>query len=208
VLPSRSNLDASTSMTLKPQKSSSQAPSSQKPDESRTSNDSTGSRPPLGLLLSQPNSSASTDPGLDSAPSANTPRSTTQPSSPALWGNWRRDTDSKSDWGKTAAPSTYQRREQGIKVLRPSGASKTSAPSTTTSSSGMRVFSSSSSTGGSTPQTGPLHGSTQSSSRFFDDGKRKVNGDDSANRSASGKEGKITASNPVGQGSAFSWMNG
>jgi ubiquitin carboxyl-terminal hydrolase 4/11/15 len=192
----------SSNLTHKSEKSSPQVLPSQKGEEPRLSTDSASSRPSLGLLMGQQGSSSSaTDP---SAPSSSTPRSTTQPSSPALWGNWRRETDSKSEWGKSTSTSTYQRREQGIKVLRPSSGQKPTSTtiSTATSSStsaAPRSFSA-------TSNTATANSNTQSSSRFFDDGKRKVNGED-AKKAGLIKDGKTVVNNPVGQGSAFSWMN-
>jgi ubiquitin carboxyl-terminal hydrolase 4/11 len=183
------------------EKSSPQVLPSQKGEEPRLSTDSSASRPSLGLFMAQQSSTSSTpDP---SVPSSSTPRSTTQPSSPAVWGNWRREADSKSEWGKPSSTSTYQRREQGIKVLRPSGAQKSTsaATSTTTSSStstAPRSFS--------TSTTAPTTTNAQLSSRFFDDGKRKANGEE-ARKAGLTKDGKTAVNNPVGQGSAFSWMN-
>jgi ubiquitin carboxyl-terminal hydrolase 4/11/15 len=102
-------------------------------------------------------------------------------SSPASWApSWRRDADKPTEWAKltspTAPPSnSYQRREQGIKVLRPGG--RTAA----------RAFSASS-------------GSAQSS-RYFDEGRaRGSNGD------VKGLD-KKPGENPVGTGSAFSWLS-
>jgi len=128
--------------------------------------------------------------------------------SPAIWSNWRRDADkSSSDWATStrSSNSTYQRRDQGIKVLKPLRSSS-------------RAFSSSSQT--STPATGTLQ-----QSRFFDEGRRRVDNDGTETqlkRAASGEikpggngkenplassSSKPRASNPVGGASAFAWLN-
>lgn len=113
-------------------------------------------------------------------------------SSPAIWSNWRRDTDKSgtTDWakvGKTPAP-TYQRRDTGIKVLKKPGA---------------RTASASLSHGSSPSITGQ--------SRFFDDGKRR---EETPGEAVSGEKAKENAAlaktrsaNPVGGASAFPWLN-
>lgn len=124
-------------------------------------------------------------------------------SSPAIWGNWRRDTEKSgsTEWaslGKTPAP-TYQRRDTGIKVLKKPGARTTS----------MSVPQ------GSSP-------SVTGQSRFFDDGKRRADNLDEGEggvpplkRSVSAEKpkennpvpAKNRAANPVGGASAFPWLN-
>lgn len=134
-----------------------------------------------------------------SSPATATPRSGPPP---AMLSSWRRDTNEKAssgslDWanvGKTtASPSGPPRRE--IKVLRPSRSSS-------------RTFSASATTAG----TGH--------SRFFDDGKRKDDGEattgapaPSLNRTVSGEKEenrpavtKQRSANPVGGASAFAWL--
>jgi ubiquitin carboxyl-terminal hydrolase 4/11/15 len=99
-------------------------------------------------------------------------------SSPASWApSWRRDPDKPTEWAKLTSPtasstSSYQRREQGIKVLRPGARA------------GARAFSA----------TGPAQ-----ASQDFNDGKTR------------GSNGEVGAKpgldkNPVGTGSAFSWL--
>lgn len=126
---------------------------------------------------------------------------------PAMWNNWRRDQSEKSnagslDWanvGKTTTPSTgYQRRDTGIKVLKPSRPARALSASTSSSAAGQ--------------------------SRFFDDGKRRGEDETEAasvvqpgTRTVSGEKAKENApissggnpraSNPVGGASAFSWLN-
>lgn len=137
-----------------------------------------------------------------------TPATARPGTSPGIWGNWRRDSSEKpaqgsagGEWAK--AGSTYQRRETGIKVLKP-GKPATRAFSSTQSSS-------------SSPATGQ--------SRFFDDGKRRSSLDGASApetlkrvvsdtksttsaTSASAKENGMTRpSNPIGSASAFAWMN-
>ena len=148
---------------------------------------------------------------VDSGPA--TARSGT---SPGVWSNWRRDSGDKpaqgstgGDWTKAGA--TYQRRETGIKVLRPGKPTQRAFSTTQTSS--------------------PSPASSQS--RFFDDGKRRSSFEggalpDALNRTASTSDAKSTASsttasvkengsavpggktrpsNPIGSASAFAWMN-
>ena len=123
----------------------------------------------------------------------------------AIWNNWRRDAEKPSslDWanvGKTP-PATYQRRDTGIKVLKPL-------------KSGTRTLSTSLSSA-SSPAPGQ--------SRFFDDGKQRDNTADEVESSAqpqlkrtvSGDKArenmpaltKTRSSNPVGGASAFAWLN-
>lgn len=125
--------------------------------------------------------------------------------SPAIWSNWRRDLGEKTnsgslDWaslGKSSSSNTSsQRRDTGIKVLKPLKLVR--ALSTSTSS----------------PVT--------SQSRFFDDGKRRGEGASdvgtpapATKRLVSGERlkenttapARTRAANPVGGGSAFAWLN-
>lgn len=144
------------------------------------------------------------------------PQSAQSQGSPAIWSNWRRETPSQNsqfDWtgtGNKRQESGYQRRDTGIKVLKPMKAASRSV---------------SGSIGTSAP---PADGK----SRFFDDGKRRGpldggagNGEErksaapSLSRKASStKENQQstgagmesvtkTRTNPVGGASAFSWLN-
>jgi ubiquitin carboxyl-terminal hydrolase 4/11/15 len=132
----------------------------------------------------------------DASPTSAAPR---PGPSPAMMGNWRRDSTEKTnpgplDWasvGKTASSSTnYKPRDTGMKVLRPTRA-------------GTRTLSTSSGS----PAT--------SQSRFFDDGKRR--GEDEATSApqvkSSGSSEKVVdnakprSANPVGGASAFAWLN-
>ncbi|KAF2180805.1 cysteine proteinase [Zopfia rhizophila CBS 207.26] len=155
-------------------------------------------RPLLGLNT---NRTEAKD-GVDASPASAAPRSG---SSPAIWSNWRRDADKSStmDWvnvGKSQS-STYQRRDTGIKVLKPS---KTPA----------RTLSSSVSNTSSPATTGQ--------SRFFDDGRRRMSttagseaSEPQLKRSISGEKPKENvptltkqrSANPVGDASAFAWLN-
>jgi ubiquitin carboxyl-terminal hydrolase 4/11/15 len=130
-----------------------------------------------------------TDSALNSP--SNSQSRATPTSSPAIWGNWRRDsTEAKSDWNKTPAPQGYQRREQGIKILRPGASRLTNSSRSISTGSPIAT----------TPPTGSI--------RLTDDAKRKVNGDDTAVKKLVGlKDGKSLSMNPAGEGSAFSWMN-
>ncbi|CAO2651373.1 Nn.00g039430.m01.CDS01 [Neocucurbitaria sp. VM-36] len=134
--------------------------------------------------------------------SANGPPRSEAP--PAIWSNWRRNQSEKSngsalDWANVGKTSTStqgsQRRDTGIKVLRPSRPGRTMSTST------------------------PSPGASQS--RFFDEGKRR--GDEGSTsstlshvkRTVSGEKGKENAptltktrsSNPIGGASAFAWLN-
>lgn len=142
-------------------------------------------------------------------------------SNPATSSNWRRDAPQSStsasttsqststlDWasaGKArqepvAASSAYQRKDTGIKVLKPKSASRTFSSTSTATSTAS-----------------PADGR----SRFFDDGIRRSGGPDagtasaavtsSSPASATAAGGNLappkTRSNPVGGASAFSWLN-
>ncbi|KAF2846418.1 cysteine proteinase [Plenodomus tracheiphilus IPT5] len=155
-------------------------------------------RPRLGLTT---NRTGSKD-GQDQTSVSGASRSAAPP---AIWSNWRREQQEKStagsvDWanvGKTSASDpAYQRRDTGIKVLKPSKPIRTLSTST------------------SSPVTGQ--------SRFFDDGKRRGEGETnasqvaaSARRAVSGEMGqenvpglgKGRPANPVGGASAFAWLN-
>lgn len=124
--------------------------------------------------------------------------------SSTIWGSWRRDADSKpplsnDSWAK--AGSSYQRREQGIKVLRPTKPASRTVSTTTTG------------------PTSPTSATPQS--RFFTDGSRRASvenassmaipdaRDKSKDVSTLGSAGgvKLKSANPVGGGSAFSWLS-
>ncbi|KAF4314344.1 hypothetical protein GTA08_BOTSDO00924 [Botryosphaeria dothidea] len=136
-------------------------------------------------------------------------------SSPAIWNNWRRPAERSNsmDWanaGKAPSSDTYQRRDTGIKVLKPIRTS-----SRTPSSAAQ----------------GPASASTPTTqSRFFDEGRRRVTSVSSASTgvvdtqqqppqpkrtistdlsklTGSAKDGsKPRSANPVGGASAFSWL--
>lgn len=168
------------------------------------SRQSTASRPALSLLNTRSDSrEAPGEVGSQSTPLRSG-------SSPAIWSNWRRDAGpapvnntqpAGMDWANAnkTRESSYQRRDTGIKVLKPKTASRT--------------FSS----------TGTGSGSRSSSidvrSRFFDEGRRKsdleLKPEGKAESSTStGSTAAVTTpssaktkSNPIGGGSAFSWLN-
>ncbi|KAF1942844.1 cysteine proteinase [Clathrospora elynae] len=107
-------------------------------------------RPHLGISTSNHSETRDTQ---DSGPTSGAQRSGVPP---AIWSNWRRDQSEKPstgslDWanvGKTSSSNpSHQRRDTGIKVLKPSKPARTL------------------STSNSSPVTGQ--------SRFFDDGKRR-----------------------------------
>ncbi|KAF2732115.1 UCH-domain-containing protein [Polyplosphaeria fusca] len=155
-------------------------------------------RPFLGLSTNRMESKESTE----ASPASAAPRTG---ASSAIWSNWRRDTEKPSslDWtsvGK-ATGTTYQRRDTGIKVLKPSKTSTSRSLSTSMPSPAA---------------TGQ--------SRFFDEGKRRESNasrgegpaEPQLHRSVSGEKGrenaaptlpKTRAANPVGGASAFAWLN-
>lgn len=156
-------------------------------------------RPILGLATGRLDS---TDGPAESSPANAAPRSGT---SPAIWSNWRRDAEKpgSTDWANVGKDpsSTYQRRDTGIKVLKPMKASSRAL------SSGIPQSSSPASAG---------------QSRFFDEGKRRTGavgggelGEPQLSRSVSGERAKESvpplaktrSANPVGGASAFAWLN-
>ena len=149
-------------------------------------------RPRLGVSTS---TRSSTKDVQDSSPTSTAPRSGP---SPAMLSNWRRDSAEKTnigslDWanvGKTTSSSTnYKPRDTGMKVLRPTTRTGTRTLSTSTSS----------------PST--------SQSRFFDDGKRRGEGDVASAPQVGEKTENVApqvkprSANPVGGASAFAWLN-
>lgn len=181
------------------------------------------SRPTLNPINTQ-SDAAPTEPITQGSTQPLTQRASNTPASTSS--NWRRDAPQSApitggfavsspqptstlDWasaGKarqsqdpsTSQSSAYQRKDTGIKVLKPKSATRTfsgtsTAPSTSTAS--------------------PADGR----SRFFDDGLRRsgtaaAEGDKSAASSSSpassaSQQQPKTRSNPVGGASAFSWLN-
>lgn len=170
-------------------------------DSSSTGRRSLEQRPRLGLSTRRRGSKDAQD--QHSAGGALRPEA-----SPAIWSNWRREQQEKThagamDWatmGKTSSTNlVYQRRDTGIKVLRPSKPARALSTSTSTSS----------------PVTGQ--------SRFFDDGKRRGERETDAdaalgpapaervNLGGTAVEKTVSATrarpaNPVGGASAFPWL--
>ena len=185
-------------------------------DARPSSQQSNTTRPSLSLLnTSRPDGAQD--------PSGEASSQTTSPlrsgSSPAIWGNWRRDGALASVSASTATPTpasgmdwasasrnretSYQRKDTGIKVLKPKTASRTFSASATATAASV---------------SSPAEGK----SRFFDDGKQrnvsessKATGSDAKQEnqdataptsSAAGAAAPKTKSNPIGGGSAFSWL--
>lgn len=171
-------------------------------DGASTGRQSLEQRPSLGLLTNRTESKEGSD------PSPATSSAVRSGASPAIWSNWRRDGEKTNtmDWANASknASANYQRRDTGIKVLKPAKA-------------GIRTLSSSN-TLSSSPVTGQ--------SRFFDDGRRRTSttsgseaGDAQFKRAVSvektqslAKENMPTltkprSANPVGGASAFAWLN-
>ncbi|KAK5118390.1 hypothetical protein LTR62_002904 [Meristemomyces frigidus] len=192
-------------------------------DARSTSRSSTLSRPSLTLI----NTSADTQEQLNDASVQNTSSRTS--STPAIWGNWRKDGNTTPaavasassattasnalDWANAgrSREAAYQRKESGIKVLKPKSATRT----VSTTLSGPVIAAASPSADGSNGK-----------SRFFDEGRRRSGPDSvlgkSATTAATGdgkKENQVpgtptiapvlvkTKTNPVGGASAFSWLN-
>ncbi|KAF2277911.1 cysteine proteinase [Westerdykella ornata] len=146
-----------------------------------------GQRPLLGLSMRIDAAEGATE----SSPMSAAPHSGT---SPAIWSNWRRDTEKAStqqDWGNAAKDSntTYQRRDAGIKVLKPT-----------------RLVSRTVSSG---PSTSPSPSTAHGTSRFFDDGKRRmsIGANKGKDKGQTPTLTRARSTNPVGGASAFSWMN-
>lgn len=172
------------------------------------------SRSSLSLL----NIKSEREEGASDAGSQTTPlRSGT---SPATWGSWRRDAPPSTsatsqaggglDWAAASKnrDMTYQRKDTGIKVLKP----KTTATRT------FSATASSSTAGTSSPSEGK--------SRFFDEGRRRSITEDTsapvaaaplrsnaASVSSTAPKENVTPtattktkSNPIGGASAFSWL--
>jgi ubiquitin carboxyl-terminal hydrolase 4/11/15 len=193
--------DTSATHDLYPsaEKSNSQGLTTNSDDGGSSGCGSLEQRPQFGLSTS---SRSDIKDAQESGPASGAPRSG---ASPAIWSNWRRDQAEKAntgslDWanvGKTTSSNpSYQRRDTGIKVLKPSRSTRTL------------------STSNSSPVTGQ--------SRFFDDGKRRGEGETNSNpappqvkRTVSGEKGrenmptlsKPRSANPVGGASAFAWLN-
>ncbi|KAL1305867.1 hypothetical protein AAFC00_004017 [Neodothiora populina] len=196
--------------------------------ESRTSSsrDSHGNAPPpedetsAGATGGRQNSLGSNNTlteNKENAAETGSPNVTAAQGAPATWGSWRRDTPSQitqSEWSGSNKnqDSGYQRRDTGIKVLKP-----------------MKTSSRTISTSASSPST------SEGKSRFFDEGKRRGALESmqsagmerrtsaappslSRKSSSSARENQApagvgietvtkTRTNPVGGASAFSWLN-
>lgn len=160
-------------------------------------------RPSLGLNTKGEREEAATETGSQSTPLRSG-------SSPAIWGSWRREAPASStaqsgglDWAAASKnrDPVYQRKDTGIKVLKPKTATRTF--STTAASS----------TGTSSP-------AADGKSRFFDEGRRRSVTDSTSSKPAvatTSKENTAptptsaaapkTKTNPIGGASAFSWLN-
>lgn len=186
--------------------------------ERPTSRQSSVSRPSLTLLNTQQESQDQSGDAI----SQSTPLRSG--SSPAIWGSWRKDGTAPSitpaqppglDWTSSgkARELSYQRKDTGIKVLKPK--------------TGARTFSS---TGG--PSSATVASPSDGRSRFFDEGRRRSGPENvtakpstaeakkenqalptaaagvaPANTAVNSAAGPKTKANPIGGGSAFSWLN-
>ena len=146
------------------------------------------SRPALSLL-----SNTSDTPSRPTATA-----SATTSTSPAIWGSWRAataatPTSSTPSSGNVSmdGPVPYQRKEAGIKVLKP----KILATTRTPSSAG----------GGVESPAAAAAATGMGRSRFFDEGRRRSE----VEVLPPADRGKLkTGANPVGGASAFSWLQG
>lgn len=181
----------------------------------------TSSRPSLAMLNT---SSEREETSSEAGASMSTPAKSA--GTPAIWSSWRRDgpgtassaTASSSpsvgilDWANAGRNRevAYQRKETGIKVLKPKTAVRSFSTTSATAVSGTA----------SPPialTSTPTTSGEGSKSRFFDDG-RRINGG-----SGGGSSEKVTAANtkentgsssgtiktkanPIGGASAFSWL--
>lgn len=152
------------------------------------------------------------EPTQDAGLSLSTPAHASTP--PAIWSSWRREAPSQGGSGELPSSSKkqetgYQRRDTGIKVLKPARANPRTFSGTTTASPSP----------------------ADSRSRFFDEGKRRGPSESGATddkrstppslsrKSSSTKENQSSAgagtgtdavktrTNPAGGASAFSWLN-
>ncbi|TID15136.1 cysteine proteinase [Venturia nashicola] len=117
-----------------------------------------------------------------------TPRSG---ASPMIWGNWRRDGDKANTQADSWSKSSYQRRNEGIKVLRPI-------------KSASRTFSTTSATANAPSPVGQ--------SRFFgtsNDGASdtKTTAPTEKDKDSGVAVPKTRTANPVGGASAFAWLS-
>jgi len=186
-------------------------PADSEPDVGPSSRQPSVARPSLSLI----NTRADAREQTNDSTSQNTP--SRSGISPAVWSSWRRDITTTPvapapaagpnlDWASAgkSRETAYQRKDTGIKVLKPKTATRTF--STTAASSALGSGSS----------------STDGRSRFFDEGRRrselepksteaeaKVETSAPASASASGAVGTApkTKANPIGGASAFSWLN-
>lgn len=111
--------------------------------------------------------------------------------SPMIWGNWRRDGDKASTQTDSWSKSTYQRRNEGIKVLRP-----VKPPSRTFSATSANAHAPS-----------PI-----GQSRFFGTSSDGASDSKAVGSSEKDKDGgvnvpKTRTANPVGGASAFAWLS-
>ncbi|CAK1365137.1 hypothetical protein CB0940_08752 [Cercospora beticola] len=176
-------------------------------------------RPSLAMLNTKTDRE---DPSSDSGGTSTTTGKSTV-ATPAIWSSWRRDGSTSA----SAAPSSsaggsldwanagknrelvYQRKDTGIKVLKPKTASRT------VSAANAPIPSSSSGTASPAPVT------ESSKSRFFDEGRRistaignerltrentKENSGALATPTTPGGSTVKTKANPIGGASAFSWL--
>ncbi|KAF2165320.1 hypothetical protein M409DRAFT_55736 [Zasmidium cellare ATCC 36951] len=160
------------------------------------SRQSSASRPSLTLLNTR---SEREETPTESGSQTATQRSATT-GSPAIWSNWRSTAataqPSVPDWATASRnrEQSYQRKDTGIKVLKPKTATRTFSSTAATPSSST---------------ASPADGK----SRFFDEGRRRSVNDSQTSKpatkenQASGAAAPKTKANPIGGASAFSWLN-
>ncbi|KXL43791.1 hypothetical protein M433DRAFT_69110 [Acidomyces richmondensis BFW] len=168
------------------------------------SRQSNASRPSLTLLNTR--SDTRSDAGQQLSDSGSQTTTLRSGSSPAIWSNWRKDGGASQstglDWASASRnrETSYQRRESGIKVLKPKNPSRTLSTSATSSAAG--------------------NGAVDGRSRISDDGRRRDGPESTVVKAAvEPKENQHPSAinsvapvsrlktNPIGGGSAFSWLN-
>ena len=180
---------------------------------------------PHSESMDSANSDARPTTGEEDDRSANTSPPQRAGNSSAIWGLWRREPGQRSD-GPSASTTTgsgYQRpgRSRGTKVLRPSKSSISSSRSYSTAQAGgagaSNVEGAGGSSGGILSQRAQTTQTTASGNVIGkSDPRRSTSGELKAGHAAAGLgsaganagSSQLRPNNPVGDASAFAWLNG
>ena len=177
---------------------------------------------PHSESMDSANSDARPTAGEEGDRSANTSSPQRAGNSSAIWGLWRREPGQRSD-GPSASTTTgsgYQRpgRSRGTKVLRPSKSSISSSRSYSTAQAGGAGASNVEGTGGSSGGTPSQRAQATASGNVIGKGdpRRSTSGELKAGHAAAGLgsaganagSSQLRSNNPVGDASAFAWLNG